>query len=119
MRGRARCCAVIAKATPASTRTRKTMPFSSSACSSCFKPVGMAGQSGAGGLEGGAAVGYRVLAVPLALRAERQQGNGYVMPFGPARGSIAAPAAAYAGQNFTCRQPATSIEELEQRLLDA
>jgi uncharacterized protein YyaL (SSP411 family) len=41
------------------------------------------------------------------------------MPLVTAMGSIDGAAAAYVCRDFVCRQPATDVEELKKRLLDA
>jgi uncharacterized protein YyaL (SSP411 family) len=90
----------------------------------CARTAGMqqiviVGETGADALERSAVVAYRPFAITLALTPERQQRLRDVMPLVAAMGPIGGAAAAYVCRDFACRQPAASIEELEQRLLDA
>jgi uncharacterized protein YyaL (SSP411 family) len=74
------------------------------------------GETGADALERAAVVGYRPFAITLALTPERQQQLRDVMPLVAAMGPIDGAAAAYVCRNFACRQPATTVEALEQTL---
>jgi uncharacterized protein YyaL (SSP411 family) len=67
-------------------------------------------------LERAAVLAYRPFTVTLALTPERQQALGDLMPLVAAMPLAGGAAAAYVCRNFACRQPATSVEALEQQL---
>ena len=81
-----------------------------------LQQVVIVGTTGADALERAAVVGYRPFAVTLALTPARQQALRTQMPLVAAMDPIGGAAAAYVCRNFACLPPATSVEDLEQRL---
>ena len=62
---------------------------------------------------------YLPFAVVLSLGPDEQRALAPVVPWLSAMTPVSGAVAAYVCANFTCRRPATSVEELERELTDA
>jgi uncharacterized protein len=81
-----------------------------------LQQIVIVGEEGASALDRAVAARYLPFAITLTLSPDRQRALGALMPFVAAMTPIDGAAAAYVCRDFACRQPVTSVEELEQEL---
>jgi uncharacterized protein len=75
-----------------------------------------ADESGGDALEKASATPYLPFSIGFRVRSDRQAALGAMLPFVAGMHAIDGRAAAYVCRDFTCRQPATTAEALEQEL---
>ena len=81
-----------------------------------IQQIAIVGGAGRDALERAAARRHLPFAVTISAGPERQRALAPRLPFVGAMTEVGGRAAAYVCRDFTCRQPATTVEELEREL---